>query len=1442
MARKPKGRTLGPAYEFYSAYIWYNNKIYHPGDTLIAPAGATLTARAFVNNTNNTAGTACYYIKWGGQIRCWKKKYISAGAWEEKMPDCTFSMPSSDKDAVIECGSYEGGTCYYHDSAGTIHLKVKTTKPCSVSTDEDEYYQGDTVAISYKNAPPNSTLYIGAYPSGIPGKSWTVSGTGGKVYTIPDDATTGTWQVSLYDTDCSRTEYITVSAKSTCNQSFRVIEEDTGARVSQSVVIVREKGTAKELGRCTTDSNGECTVKDIEEGVWCVAEASAPSGYEVISDSSTEFVACTSLKTLKLRSTTCKQRVKVIEPSGKPIKGATVAIDMGTYSIQCEKPDGSGYGTDANGECDLCNLDKGTVYTACASKEGYESYGSESCKLFTACYGWALILKLKKIPPAKLEIVEAFYSIDNGITFWGLKENSTIDLGDCKRPLFKLIVKNTGGLPSYRRCLWLRKGTGCSSGNTVGIETSTTTLNKDELETIFLSCDVDMEYGKDYSFHIKDGQIIQGCPSDDELDFKTETRRPYEIRITVKDEKGHGIKHAYVSVTKEIFEGTWQEVPCSDITVHQGICTTESWNGYGNLLKTDDNGVLSIGLPSLPGAACRYGFIAGKPGYLNEEMHEDWTKPVTTRRQGENGEGTYEFEFTLRFITEEDKFIVHTRGFKTGDQILCKKAYGWARCFLSTPDAVPIFKSPDSYPDGKAVFTKADGLVEGETYGIGPSVSKGYLPTGPVWCGKFEGTKEIYLYSRYGVFGEACELVGIPKDSDECRRFWGDMLDPVYCANVISGVFRGKDIYGAEYHPDAFDLAMFPIVVVCSLLPMVPGGNITKYLGKVIRKGSKYGDDVAAVRNFIEEDPQRFYRTLVYGDEARLNLWIKAIADGDIEKARGLGEDILNNPAIKDSEAISKFNQWLDELEKQIDNIDPAHPDYAKVVADIRDNVREAAGELLAYIGDDDLVRGSGERLAKLLNDNWDGAFKLARRAKPKYHFFESFEIVKHGKSLDGTPMTPAMHDYALVLTAFNKANKLGKFSKTGLLLSEAAAYSKEAIRKAVFEAFSEDRFWHFWRVARPEEKEKYIKHLVKGELAEASVMLDDAAIIRISARDVSDYADEIDDTLAYIDLERLENMIEESLSHQSYREALEELSLFPDEYAKLLDEAYPAYIYTLRYGDRAKNITVFIKAADALCSPSAWHCKFSAINSLNKLVRGEEELDLPELTKVLYAQGITSPKHPLFPQLWKALAHTDETRLRRINQALRAKDWDRVITELNELPEIDVEPSVRLQFFNDVKEHLSKHYTEKRWNEIFVATGANREEIEEIARVAENHIQWYHFTKTDDSLENLMINTIRNAIRAEAVSDPGRLAIRFLSYYNPEVMFKTVRKLSDEEFARYFAKLGGKVTDTGEIVGPAEAKLAYRFRTITDEELDAIRNNVGFDLDTALMLSLIHI
>ena len=1113
MARKPKGQTLGPAYEFDSAYIWYNNKVYHPGDTLVAPAGATLTARAFVNNTNNTAGTACYYVKWGGQIRCWKKKYMDAGAWEEKMPDCTFSMPSSDEDAVLECGSYEGGTCYYHDSAGTIHLKVKTTtKPCSVSTDEDAYYQGETVRIRYENAPENSTLSIGAYPSGTPGKSWTVSGSGPRTYTIPDDAPTGTWYVYLSDTNCSKTKYITVLT-AVSKSPTDLTCYDKSAKVGQSVDLEAKlelgdhpytpigyktvyfyvdgsyvgsdntdgySGIAKVLytptvagthtikaefrgdseyysSSCTAtltatgekiDTKLTCydrtckkdewinlratlkekdssigisnrTVKFYVDGSYVDEDTTDPDGdvfvnyqctspgthtikaefegdstyksssctatltvreekkdtkltcknpnksatvgdtvnlevkledkatgegiggkwiefYKLVGSTEVSIGSCTTMSspfpplppsgkcsitytcsveetaTIKAKfrgdddykaseciftitvssKPTCDQPVKVIDPAGNPIEGATVAIDMGTYSILCKKPDGSGYGTDANGECDLCNLDKGTVYTACASKEGYESYGSESCKLFQACSSLALILKLQKIPPAKLEIVEAFYSIDNGITFWGFKENSTIDLGDCKRPIFKLTIKNTGGLPSYQRCLWLRKGKGCASANTNTIEASTVTLDKDKLEIYIFRCAADMEYGEDYSFHIKNGQMIQGCPSDDEFDFKTETRRPYEIRITVKDEKGHGIKHAYVSVTKEIFEGTWQEVPCSDITVHQGICTTESWNGYGNLLKTDDNGVLSIGLPSLPGAACRYGFIAGKPGYLNEDMHEDWTKPVTTRRQGENGEGTYEFEFTLKTAP---KLIVHVTDVPTKGSCVYvyeKKLYIASSWWFPIPIATKTLET-----DGTVTFTVDDKIEVGGEYAV---KAAGAAEKWPTWiCLStppakdedwfiFETTIEKTIKGYYEAAPWQqwfCDLFDVSEE--DCSAAWAELqVDLLFSPDSWRRVLEGKDINGNPASPRWYDY----VYMVLDGIGLIPVGKIAGFFGR--------GGELAKVA----------------AENSRIIEWIKTIGKDKLARAiaGATDDDVKRLLSLLSNSRFDGASAWVD--------------------------------------------------------------------------------------------------------------------------------------------------------------------------------------------------------------------------------------------------------------------------------------------------------------------------------------------------------------------------------------------------------------------------------------------------------------------------------------------------------------------------------------------------
>ena len=107
------------------------------------------------------------------------------------------------------------GVIFYRIRCIIEKLQPPTPTPCSVSTNKDMYYQGETVIITYENAPPNSTLSIGAYPSGIPGRSWTVSGSDSKTYPIPNDAPVGTWYVYLSDTGCSDTKYITVIAMPT---------------------------------------------------------------------------------------------------------------------------------------------------------------------------------------------------------------------------------------------------------------------------------------------------------------------------------------------------------------------------------------------------------------------------------------------------------------------------------------------------------------------------------------------------------------------------------------------------------------------------------------------------------------------------------------------------------------------------------------------------------------------------------------------------------------------------------------------------------------------------------------------------------------------------------------------------------------------------------------------------------------------------------------------------------------------------------------------------------------------------------------------------------------------------------------------------------------------------------------------------------------------------
>ncbi|RLA78104.1 MAG: hypothetical protein DRG33_05990, partial [Deltaproteobacteria bacterium] len=263
-------------------------------------------------------------------------------------------------------------------------------------------------------------------------------------------------------------------------------------------------------------------------------------------------------------------------------------------------------------------------------------------------------------------------------------------------------------------------------------------------------------------------------------------------------------------------------------------CTPESWNGYGNLLKTDDNGVLSIGLPSLPGAACRYGFIAGKPGYLNEDMHEDWTKPVTTRRQGENGEGTYEFEFTLKTAP---KLIVHVTDVPTKGSCVYvyeKKLYIASSWWFPIPIATKTLET-----DGTVTFTVDDKIEVGGEYAV---KAAGAAEKWPTWiCLStppakdedwfiFETTIEKTIKGYYEAAPWQqwfCDLFDVSEE--DCSAAWAELeVDLLFSPDSWRRVLEGKDINGNPASPRWYDY----VFMVLDGIGLIPVGKLAGFFGR----------------------------------------------------------------------------------------------------------------------------------------------------------------------------------------------------------------------------------------------------------------------------------------------------------------------------------------------------------------------------------------------------------------------------------------------------------------------------------------------------------------------------------------------------------------------------------------------------------------------------------
>lgn len=89
------------------------------------------------------------------------------------------------------------------------------------------------------------------------------------------------------------------------------------------------------------------------------------------------------------QESTCNQLVKVVNPALQPIEGASVVVPISeTVSKMCY--------TDSDGVCYINDLTIDSMYTAHASKEGYEDYKNQGCRLFDACIPYAVLCVLHK--------------------------------------------------------------------------------------------------------------------------------------------------------------------------------------------------------------------------------------------------------------------------------------------------------------------------------------------------------------------------------------------------------------------------------------------------------------------------------------------------------------------------------------------------------------------------------------------------------------------------------------------------------------------------------------------------------------------------------------------------------------------------------------------------------------------------------------------------------------------------------------------------------------------------------------------------------------------------------------------------------------------------------------------------------------------------------------
>jgi PKD repeat protein len=430
----------------------------------------------------------------------------------------------------------------------------------------------------------------------------------------------------------------------------------------------------------------------------------------------------------------------------------------------------------------------------------------------------------------------------------------------------------------------------------------------------------------------------------------TVKKNPYTINVTVKDENGTPIEGAYVDIDRWDYL-TRTEKKCTDVAVYVGECTEEEWKEDGYNVVTNSEGKASIGLPeeravpAEPEPLVSWIIRVGKPGYLNPTtQHEEWCDDQTVKEEYA-GPFEHNLEFTLTFITEEDKFVVTVApefDLSITNILMCteiEKVFG----LLPIPGTFHVEKTVP--PSHIVEFTSADGLEEGKLYAFTmyPISIWDQIASGQYY--EFRGITKRSLSKLTIVQSAICGLFGID-DVDKCNLFCLEFYDPAYVANTISIIVNHHNLILDELQePVTLDYVMLPLIIAGSALPFVPVGKLGKSAGLFLRAAKKD----PAMKIFIDDAAGTLHKAGHMGTHTQVDNLIAAVKKGDVTAANNALNDILVNPSRTPHEILADFKKIADESDDLVKNANAKTSvkeankvltdGHASVIADVADDV-----------------------------------------------------------------------------------------------------------------------------------------------------------------------------------------------------------------------------------------------------------------------------------------------------------------------------------------------------------------------------------------------------------------------------------------------------------------------------------------------------------------------